>query len=136
MPESTQEALLQAPRIVTEIPGPASRRLVATESRHLAPGVQSLATLSGIAVAHASGSIIEDVDGNRFIDLAAGICVNALGHGHPRYRQILKQQIDEVSVGSFTTPRRAKALEKIASHTPPGLDKIQLYSGGTEAVEA
>jgi 4-aminobutyrate aminotransferase-like enzyme len=76
------------------------------------------------------------VDGNRFLDLAAGICVNALGHGHPRYRQILKDQIDEVTVGSFTTARRAKALERIAAHTPKGLDRIQLYSGGTEAVEA
>ena len=125
-----------APRIVTEIPGPRSRALVEAEAAHLAPGMQSISTLSGIAVARAEGSVIEDVDGNRFLDLAAGICVNALGHGHPRYRQILKDQIDEVTVGSFTTERRAEALAKIASHTPAGLDKIQLYSGGTEAVEA
>jgi 4-aminobutyrate aminotransferase-like enzyme len=98
--------------------------------------VQSIATLSGIAVERAEGSVIEDVDGNRFLDLAAGICVNALGHAHPRYRQILKEQIDEVTVGSFTTARRAQALAKIATHAPKGLSKIQLYSGGTEAVEA
>jgi 4-aminobutyrate aminotransferase/(S)-3-amino-2-methylpropionate transaminase len=129
-------ALDGAPRIATEIPGPRSRAVVSRESAHLAPGVQSIASLSGLAVARAEGSVIEDVDGNRFLDIAAGICVNALGHGHPRYRQILKQQIDEVTVGSFTTERRASALARIASHTPPGLDKIQLYSGGTEAVEA
>src|SRR5262249_23789936 len=128
--------LADAPRIVTEIPGPRSRAMVADESAHLAPGVQSISSLSGLAVARAEGSVIEDVDGNRFLDLAAGICVNAVGHGHPRYREILKQQIDEVTVGSFTTDRRARALAKIASHTPEGLDKIQLYSGGTEAVEA
>jgi 4-aminobutyrate aminotransferase/(S)-3-amino-2-methylpropionate transaminase len=126
----------ETPRTVTDIPGPRSRELVAAEARNLAPGMQSISTLSGIAVARAEGSVIEDVDGNRFLDLAAGICVNALGHGHPRYRQILKDQIDEVTVGSFTTPRRAQALQKIASHTPKGLDKIQLYSGGAEAVEA
>jgi 4-aminobutyrate aminotransferase-like enzyme len=136
MLESTHSATLDAPRIVTEVPGPKSRSLRARESRFLAPGVQSIATLSGLAVQRAEGSVIEDVDGNRFLDLAAGICVNALGHGHPRYRQILKQQIDEVTVGSFTTARRAQALEKIASHTPSGLTKTQLYSGGTEAVEA
>jgi len=127
---------MDAPRIVTEIPGPRSRALVAAESAYLAPGVQSIASLSGVAVARAEGSLIEDVDGNRYLDLAAGICVNAVGHGHPRYREILKQQIDEVTVGSFTTERRAEALARIATHTPPGLDKIQLYSGGTEAVEA
>ncbi len=128
--------LPQSPHVATEVPGPKSRALAAAEARNLAPGMQSISTLSGIAVARARGSVIEDLDGNRFLDLAAGICVNALGHAHPRYRQILKDQIDEVTVGSFTTPRRAQALAKIASHTPKGLDKIQLYSGGTEAVEA
>jgi 4-aminobutyrate aminotransferase / (S)-3-amino-2-methylpropionate transaminase / 5-aminovalerate transaminase len=127
---------LKAPHIVTEVPGPRSRALVAAEDPYLAPGVQSIATLSGLAVSRARGSVIEDVDGNRYLDLAAGVCVNALGHAHPRYVQILKDQIDEVTVGSFTTPRRAQALAKIASHTPPGLTRIQLYSSGAEAVEA
>jgi len=127
---------LAGPRILTEVPGPRSPQVVAAEARHLAPGIQSIASLSGVAVSRAEGSVIEDVDGNRYLDLAAGICVNALGHGHPRYRQILKDQIDEVMVGSFTTPRRALALAKVAAHTPEGLDKVQLYSSGAEAVEA
>ncbi|HXY40671.1 MAG TPA: aspartate aminotransferase family protein [Vicinamibacteria bacterium] len=110
--------------------------MVASEAPYLAPGTQSIATLSGLAIARGENCLVEDVDGNRFLDIAAGICVNALGHAHPRYREILKAQIDEVTVGSLTTPRRAEALKKVASHTPPGLDRIQLYSGGTEAVEA
>jgi 4-aminobutyrate aminotransferase / (S)-3-amino-2-methylpropionate transaminase / 5-aminovalerate transaminase len=126
----------QKPLLRTEIPGPKSRALVAEEAPFLAPGIQSISTLSGLAVARGEGSLVEDVDGNRFLDIAAGICVNALGYSHPRYRQILKDQIDEVTVGSLTTARRADALRKVASHTPPGLTKIQLYSGGTEAVEA
>ncbi len=126
----------QKPLVITDIPGPKSRALVAAEAPYLAPGTQSIATLSGIAVARGEGCLIEDVDGNRYLDIAAGICVNALGHAHPRYREILKAQIDEVTVGSLTTARRAEALKRVASHTPPGLDKIQLYSGGTEAVEA
>jgi 4-aminobutyrate aminotransferase / (S)-3-amino-2-methylpropionate transaminase / 5-aminovalerate transaminase len=109
---------------------------VGAEAPYLAPGIQSIASLSGLAVARAEGSVIEDVDGNRYLDLAAGICVNALGHAHPRYRQILKDQIDEVMVGSFTTERRSHALAKIAAHTPPGLTRVQLYSSGAEAVEA
>lgn len=126
----------QTPLIVTEIPGPKSRALVAAEEPYLAPGTQSIASLSGLAVARGENCLLEDADGNRFVDVAAGICVNALGHAHPRYREMLKAQIDELTVGSLTTPRRAEALKKVASHTPPGLDKIQLYSGGTEAVEA
>jgi 4-aminobutyrate aminotransferase-like enzyme len=128
--------LLKAPHIVTEIPGPKSRDLVKSEAANLAPGMQSISTLSGLSIAKGEGSVLEDVDGNRFLDIAAGICVNALGYSHPRYRQILKDQIDEVTVGSFTTPRRAEGLRKVASHLPKGLSKIQLYSGGTEAVEA
>src|SRR5438128_672879 len=127
---------LKGPQIVTEVPGPKSRALVAEESRSLAPGIQSIASLSGLAVARAEGSVVEDLDGNRYLDLAAGVCVNALGHSHPRYRQILKDQIDEVTVGSFTTERRARALAKIAAHAPEGLGKVQLYSSGAEAVEA
>jgi 4-aminobutyrate aminotransferase/(S)-3-amino-2-methylpropionate transaminase len=128
--------LPQKPRLLTEVPGPRSRALLEAEAPYLAPGLQSIATLSGLAVARGEGCLIEDVDGNRYLDLAAGICVNALGHAHPRYREILKAQIDEVTVGSLTTARRAEALRRVASHTPPGLDRIQLYSGGTEAVEA
>jgi 4-aminobutyrate aminotransferase/(S)-3-amino-2-methylpropionate transaminase len=127
---------LQRPRLLTEVPGPKSRALVEAEAPFLAPGIQSISTLSGLAVARGEGCVIEDVDGNRFLDIAAGICVNALGHGHPRYREVLKSQIDEVTVGSLTTARRAEALRRVAAHTPPGLTKIQLYSGGTEAVEA
>jgi 4-aminobutyrate aminotransferase-like enzyme len=127
---------LIGPHIATEVPGPKSRAMVAAEAPYLAPGIQSIASLSGLAVARAEGSVIEDVDGNRYLDLAAGVCVNALGHAHPRYRQILKDQIDEVTVGSLTTARRAEALAKIATHTPPGLTRFQLYSSGAEAVEA
>ena len=126
----------QKPLLLTEIPGPKSLALVAAEAPYLAPGTQSIASLSGLAIARGENCLMEDVDGNRFVDIAAGICVNALGHAHPRYREILKAQIDEVTIGSLTTPRRAQALKKVASHTPPGLDRIQLYSGGTEAVEA
>src|SRR3954468_9163666 len=92
--------IAQTPRIVTEVPGPRSRALVERDARHLAPGIQSLATLSGLAVARGEGCLIEDVDGNRFLDLAAGIGVNALGHAHPRYVDILKRQLEQVSVGS------------------------------------
>ncbi|HET6348390.1 MAG TPA: aspartate aminotransferase family protein [Candidatus Krumholzibacteria bacterium] len=98
--------------------------------------MQSIATLSGIAIERAQGCEVEDVDGNRFLDIAAGVCVNAVGHAHPRYRQILKDQIDRVTVGSFTTENRADALGKVASHAPGGLDRVQLYSSGAEAVEA
>ena len=60
---------LTAPHIETAIPGPKSKAVVAKEEHHLAPGLQGFALTSGIAVERAQGSVIEDVDGNRFVDL-------------------------------------------------------------------
>jgi 4-aminobutyrate aminotransferase-like enzyme len=98
--------------------------------------LQGFALSSGIAVERAEGSVVEDVDGNRFVDLIGGIGVNSLGHGHPAYRKALHEQIDKVTVGSFTSAPRAELINEIAKLTPPGVDRVQLYSSGAEAVES
>ena len=64
---------LTAPHIETQIPGPKSRDIVRKEQQHLAPGLQGFALMSGIAVERALGSVVEDVDGNRFVDLIGRI---------------------------------------------------------------
>src|SRR5437660_11050413 len=127
---------LKAPHIQTEIPGPRSRSLVEHEQRHLAPGLQGFALSSGIAVEQAEGSVIEDVDGNRYVDLIGGIGVNSLGHRHPAYTKALHEQLDKVTVGSFTSAPRAELINEVAKVTPKGADKVQLYSSGAEAVES
>src|SRR5947209_8284579 len=128
--------MLKAPHIQTEIPGPRSRELVKHEQRHLAPGLQGFALSSGIAVERAQGSVIEDVDGNRFVDLIGGIGVNALGHCHPAYTKALHEQLDKVTVGSFTSAPRAELINEVGKLAPKGVDKVQLYSSGAEAVES
>ena len=127
---------LTAPHIVTEIPGPKSRALFDQEQEFLAPGLQGFALSSGIAVERAQGSVIEDADGNRFVDLIGGIGVNALGHSHPAYQAALHAQIEKATVGSFTSAVRAKLVHEVASVAPKGVDRLQLYSGGAEAVES
>src|SRR5882762_8950290 len=127
---------LKAPHIQTEIPGPRSRELVQYEQRHLAPGLQGFALSSGIAVESAQGSVIEDVDGNRYVDLIGGIGVNSLGHRHPAYTRALHEQLDKVTVGSFTSAPRAELINEVAKVAPKGVDKVQLYSSGAEAVES
>jgi 4-aminobutyrate aminotransferase / (S)-3-amino-2-methylpropionate transaminase / 5-aminovalerate transaminase len=127
---------LKAPHIQTEIPGPRSRELVSREQRHLAPGLQGFALSSGIAVERAQGSVIEDADGNRYVDLIGGIGVNSLGHCHPAYTKALHEQLDKVTVGSFTSAPRAELINEVAKVTPKGVDKVQLYSSGAEAVES
>ncbi len=116
--------------------GPRSRRIFGEEGRHMAPGLQSFALYSGLAMARGQGSRLYDEDGNAYIDFIAGIAVGSVGHCHPHYVARLKEQLEKLTFGSFTTEVRAKFLELLASVTPPGLTRIQLFSSGAEAVEA
>src|SRR5215510_11199744 len=116
--------------------GPRSRDIVAREQRHVAPGLQSFALYSGLAIARGEGCTLIDEDGNEYIDFIAGIGVGSVGHCHPHYVEGLKRQIERLTFGSFTTETRTRFLEKLATLTPQGLTRIQLFSGGAEAVEA
>ena len=123
--------------IKTEIPGPKSRELRAREEKHLAPGLQRFALMAGIVTAKAEGSTITDVDGNRFIDIIGGIGVNGLGHSHPKYVAAIHAQVDQMSVGSFTSEPRVELVERLGEHRPaPDVHRVQLYSSGAEAVES
>src|SRR5512137_757828 len=123
-------------RIQTPIPGPRSREVVDAEQRHLAPGLQGFALWAGVAMAKGEGSTLTDVDGNTYVDLIGGIGVNALGHCHPRYVAALKSQAEKLTVGSFTSEPRADLVNEVCQMAPAGLDRLQLYSGGAEAVES
>src|SRR4051812_27791994 len=119
---------IQKRKIKTEIPGPKSRELHAREEKHLAPGLQRFALMAGIVVDHAQGSTVTDVDGNTYIDVIGGIGVNGLGHSHPKYVQALKDQVEKISVSSFTSEPRAELLERLGEHRPaPDVHRVQLY---------
>jgi len=118
------------------VPGPRSKEVFEREARTMAPGLQSIALFSQIAVDRARGSTITDVDGNDYLDFVAGVAVGSLGHCHPHYLERLKAQLERASFGSFTTEARARFLELAASVLPEGITHLQLFSGGAEAVEA
>ena len=119
----------------TEV-GPRSKEIVELEQRHMAPGLQSFALYSGLAMAGGQGSRLYDADGHAYVDFIAGIAVGSVGHCHPHYVEALQKQAAQLTFGSFTTEVRAKFLDLLGSVTPPGLTRIQLFSGGAEAVEA
>jgi 4-aminobutyrate aminotransferase-like enzyme len=121
----------------TLVPGPRSRALTRREEAHIAPGLQNYAALSGVAVAHAQGSLVTDVDGNRLLDFIGGIGVGALGHSHPRVVAAIAEQASRATVGAFTSEARVDLLERLASHAPsPDLTRAQLYTSGAEAIES
>ena len=114
----------------------ASKRLFEEEQQHIAPGVQTIALLSQLAIARGRGATLTDLDGRTYLDLNAGVSVASLGHAHPRYVAALTRQLEAVSVGSFTSQPRAELVRLIADLAPGELSRTQFFSGGAEAVEA
>lgn len=120
----------------TSIPGPASRALVEEEAKFVAPGLQRIAQLSQLGMVEGHGCRLTDADGNQYLDFFAGVAVASLGHSHPRFVKAMTNQLGTLMVGSFTTEARLNLLKTIAELAPGALKRTQLYSGGSEAVEA
>lgn len=116
--------------------GPKSRAMFSEEQEYIAPGLQSIAIFSQIALESGAGSVLRDVDGNEYLDFVAGIGVASLGYAHPDYVRVMSEQLSKITIGSFTTAHRLAFVKKLAQVTPGGLKRIQLYSSGAEAVEA
>lgn len=119
----------------TETPS-RTQALFQQEQEFIAPGVQTIALLSHLAIARGSGATLTDLDGRTYLDLNAGVSVASLGHAHPKYVAAVTKQLEAVSVGSFTSQPRAELVKLIAELVPGELSRTQFFSGGAEAVEA
>jgi 4-aminobutyrate aminotransferase-like enzyme len=113
-----------------------TKALFDQEHQFIAPGLQTIALLSELAIDHGSGATLTDLDGRTYLDLNAGVSVASLGHAHPRYIAALTKQLEAVTVGSFTSRPRAELVRLIADLAPGELSRTQFFSGGAEAVEA
>ncbi len=127
-------------KVGTSLPGPKSRATVARETPYLAPGIQNVSLLAGLAFEGGEGAVLVDADGNRFLDFNAGIGVASIGHGHPALAEALSRQALKLTSGSYASEARASLLERIAQQTSRigsgKLTRTMLYSGGAEAVES
>ncbi|MGE5430306.1 MAG: aspartate aminotransferase family protein [Syntrophomonadaceae bacterium] len=122
--------------MMTQVPGPKSKELFDLEQKYISPGIQTIATSSKIAVEKGDGVIIEDVDGNKYIDFFAGVGVASLGYNHPKYVKMMQEQVSKIHVGSFTSRNRAALSQLLAEVAVGDLTRTQYYSSGAEAVEA
>jgi len=123
-------------RLVTEVPGPRSRAMVA---RREAAGARGAGRLTDLAVARAHGAAVEDVDGNTLLDFAGGIGALALGHTPGAVVEALRRQAGELVhlcaiVGSYEP--YVALLERLVVIAPgEGSKKAVLVNSGAEAVE-
>jgi 4-aminobutyrate aminotransferase / (S)-3-amino-2-methylpropionate transaminase / 5-aminovalerate transaminase len=133
---SPATSLPQERRLVTEIPGPRSRELLARRTAAVSAGV---GTTLPVFVERAGGGVIEDVDGNSLIDLGAGIAVVNVGNSAPKVVAAVQQQVAAFTHTCFmVTPYEGyvAVCEELARVTPGTHEKRSaLFNTGSEAVE-
>ena len=126
------------PHIVTELPGPKARAHVAYDETWTSP---SLPRAYPIVPVRGEGLAVEDIDGNVFLDFAAGIAVNSTGHSHPQVVAAIKEQAAELihfSASDFYLPIYPEVCQRLAERTPIKGGRARTYLGnsGAEVVEA
>ena len=126
------------PDIVTEIPGPKARAHVAYDQAWTSP---SLPRAYPIVPVRGEGLTVEDIDGNLFLDFAAGIAVTSTGHSHPQVVAAIKEQAADLihfSASDFYLPIYAELCERLANLAPIKGGRARTYLGnsGAEVVEA
>src|ERR1700733_5633658 len=125
------------PQLLTELPGPNAQRVLEQDAKYMSP---SYTRDYPLVAKRGRGAVVEDVDGNRFLDFAAGIAVCSTGHCHPKVVAAIQEQAAELihmSGTDFYYPNMVELAEKLAS-IAPGKSAKRVYFGnsGTEALEA
>jgi 4-aminobutyrate aminotransferase len=125
------------PRIVVPPPGPKAREIVARQDRWAST---SYTKEYPIVIARGEGAMIEDVDGNRYLDCMAGIAVSATGYAHPRVVAAVREaagRFFHFCGSDFYYEGFAALCERLAKLAPGASKKrVFLANSGTEAVEA
>ncbi len=132
--ELTAESKL--PHLITSLPGPKAKQIVDRDHAILSP---SYTRDYPLVAKKGRGAVIEDVDGNQFLDFAAGIAVVSTGHCHPQVVAAIQKQAAELihmSGTDFYYPSMVELAEKIAAIAPgKGPKRVYFGNSGTEAVE-
>jgi 4-aminobutyrate aminotransferase len=125
------------PRIVTPLPGPAAQKLIEQDEHWTSP---SYTRYYPLAVKRGYGAVIEDLDGNTFLDFTAGIAVTTTGHCHPRIVQAIQRQSEQLihmCGADFYYPPLAHLAEQLCRAAPgPSPKRVLFSNSGTEAIEA
>jgi 4-aminobutyrate aminotransferase len=124
------------PQLKTALPGPEARRIVELDARYLSP---SYTRSYPFVARRGQGAMVEDVDGNLFLDFSAGIAVVATGHCHPDVVRAIERQSRELihmSGTDFYYENMVELARKFDAIIPGNFPKRTFFSNsGTEAIE-
>jgi 4-aminobutyrate aminotransferase len=125
------------PHISTPLPGPEAQKILALDTQYVSP---SYTRDYPMVAKRGQGAIVEDVDGNLFLDFAAGIAVVSTGHCHPDVVRAIQKQAEtliHMSGTDFYYPLLAQLAEKMAQIAPGKFaKKVAFGNSGAEAMEA
>jgi 4-aminobutyrate aminotransferase len=128
---------LPVPFINGPVPGPKALELLARDALFVSP---SYTRVYPLVVAAGSGAVIEDVDGNRYLDLTAGIAVTATGHCHPEVVAAIQDQASKLihmSGTDFYYQPQIDLAQRLAEAAPgPSAKRVFFTNSGAEALEA
>src|SRR5438128_2463636 len=129
--------MADAPLIRTPLPGPKAQALIARDRKVVSP---SYTRGYPLVIERGSGVFVEDVDGNVFLDCAAGIAVNSTGHSHPDVVRAITAQAGRflhMSGTDFYYEPQVRLAEELAAAVPIGGGVKSFFgNSGTEAIEA
>lgn len=124
------------PDIHGPLPGPRARQIIERDAKVLSP---SYTRSYPLVAKRGEGAMVEDVDGNRFLDFSAGIAVVATGHCHPQVVDAIQKQAAQLihmSGTDFYYENMVQLAEKLAAIAPGGFERrVYFGNSGTEAVE-
>lgn len=127
----------KVPQIKTPLPGPRAQLLLDRDKLHVSP---SYTRIYPLVVERGSGAVIEDVDGNLFLDFTAGIAVTSTGHCHPQVVAAIQDQaakLIHMSGTDFYYQPQIDLAEKLATVAPGNSPKRVFFTNsGAEALEA
>ncbi len=127
----------KVPRIVVEPPGPKAREVIDKDNKFI---MQSFVRWYPLVAKSGYGPVIEDVDGNLFIDMNAGLAVMGLGHNHPKIVEAIGRQAGKLlhySLTDFYYEEAPAYLEELSKVVPiEGSKKFYFGNSGAEAIEA
>jgi 4-aminobutyrate aminotransferase len=135
--DAQELAAADAPSLRTAIPGPLARAAVERDEHVTSP---SLPRAYPFVPVRGAGCVVEDIDGNLFLDFNAGIAVTSTGHCHPDVVAAIRAQAGELlhySSSDFYVPNYAELCEELA-RVFPGTQPARAFltNSGTEGVEA